>query len=313
MFIDALKRPIGWLSAAVLLSILLLAVFGPVLAPYDPLAKSSAVLAAPSAQHWLGTDYLGRDVLSRVLTGSRLSVFAALEVVVIGFFVGVIPALLSVYSGRVFEWFSLRITDTLVTIPFLVFAVAVAQLIGNGLHQAMIVVGIMISPAFFRITRSATLAVGNTQYVQAAVLSGASPLWIVRKHVLGKIVASIAIAAANVLAGGFVVVSSLTYLGIGIVPPHPTWGGILSSDLAYLGLKPYAPLFPAALIVITIAALNGFADALRDVSRGAKRRGLAVDPTWPSGRKARPAETPVEAPANLGSAIPAAAGWRRAP
>lgn len=272
MFRAALKRPIGWLSASVLLFILLLAVTGPWIAPHDPLAKSGLVLAGPSAQHWFGTDYLGRDVLSRILVGARLSVFAALEVVVVGFFVGVVPALLSVYSGRSFEWLSLRITDTLVTIPFLVFAVAVAQLVGNGLHQAMLVVGIMISPAFFRITRSATLAVGNTQYVQAALLAGASPWWVVRQHVLAKIVSAIAIAAANVLAGGFVVVSSLTYLGIGIVPPNPTWGGILSSDLAYLGLKPYAPLFPALLIVITIAALNGLADALRDVSAAPRRR-----------------------------------------
>ena len=287
MFRAALKRPIGWLSASVLLFILLLAIAGPWLAPHDPLAKSGLVLAGPSAQHWFGTDYLGRDVLSRILVGSRLSVFAALEVVVVGFFVGVVPALLSVYSGRGFEWLSLRITDTLVTIPFLVFAVAVAQLIGNGLHQAMLVVGIMISPAFFRITRSATLAVGNTQYVQAALLAGASPWWVVRKHVLSKIVSAIAIAAANVLAGGFVVVSSLTYLGIGIVPPNPTWGGILSSDLAYLGLKPYAPLFPAVLIVATIAALNGLADALRDVSAAPRRRAVSIED--PAGTAATPA------------------------
>jgi peptide/nickel transport system permease protein len=289
MFLAALKRPVGWISAAALIFILLLALFGPLLSPFDPFEKSATVLAGPSVAHWLGTDYLGRDVLSRILTGARLSVFAALEVVIIGFFAGVIPALLSVYSGRAFEWFSLRIMDTLVTIPFLVFAVAVTQLVGNGLQQAMMVVGIMISPAFFRVTRSAALAVGNTQYVQAAVLAGASPFWIVRRHVLSKIVASIAIASANVLAGGFVVVSSLTYLGIGIVPPNPTWGGILSSDLAYLGFKPYAPLFPGVLIVITIAALNGFADALRDVSardRHPRREIVTTDDATDDARKA---------------------------
>ncbi|NPT39137.1 ABC transporter permease [Paraburkholderia xenovorans] len=308
MFLAALKRPLGYCSAAALIFILLLAVFGPWLSPYDPVGQTSTVLAAPSAMHWLGTDYLGRDVLSRILSGARLSVFAALEVVIIGFVVGVIPALLSAYSGRAFEWFSLRIMDTLVTIPFLVFAVAVTQLVGNGLQQAMIVVGIMISPAFFRVTRSAALAVGNTHYVQAAILAGASPWWIVRRHVLNKIVASIAIASANVLAGGFVVVSSLTYLGIGIVPPNPTWGGILSSDLAYLGFQPYAPLFPGALIVVTIAALNGFADALRDVSaqeRSARR------PQTATGLVAQDAAGDAQDPGHR-EVLTDANGWRRA-
>ncbi|MDI1461199.1 ABC transporter permease [Catellatospora sp. KI3] len=261
----------GRIAAVILALIALLALLGPLLSPQDPLAGSADILADPGPHHWLGTDYLGRDVLSRLLAGSRLSVLGALQVTVMALLVGVIPGILSVYLGRAFEWVTLRLADTLIALPFLVFAVAVTALLGNGIPQAMLTVGIMVSPLFFRVSRAATLSVARSQYVEAAIIAGASVGWIVRRHVWTKVLPPIAIALAHTAGVGFVVVSSLTFLGIGVRPPAPTWGGILASDLGFLSYRPWAPLLPTALIMATVWACNLLADAIRDVSGEAGR------------------------------------------
>ena len=270
-----LRRPLGIVSASVILFVLALAFFGPALAPYDPLEGDvRSILAGPSAEHWLGTDALGRDVLSRLLAGSTLSLLSAAEAVGIGLLLGVIPGLLSVYLGRVFEWLSLRFMDSLITLPFLVFAIAMTALLGNGLHQAMFAVGILVAPGFYRVTRAAALAVASSQYVEAARLVGASPWWVVRTHLWGKVAPTVAVATANMLGVGLVIVSALTFLGIGVQPPEPTWGGMLATDLGYLFQRPYGPFIPAVLIMITVGAFNGLADALHDATdtSGARTR-----------------------------------------
>ena len=250
-----------------LLSIILfLAIFGPLLAPYDPLAGTDRPLTGPSWAHPFGSDYLGRDVLSRILAGSPVSVLSAVEVATIALLVGAVPGILSVYLGRIFEWLTLRFADTLIALPFLVFAVAMAALLGNGISQAMFAVGILLAPVFYRVARAATLSVSQSQYVEAAILAGASTSWIVRRHVWSKVLPPIAIALAHTMGTGLVVVASLTFLGIGVQPPAPTWGGILASDLGYLSYKPYAPLFPTVLIMVTVWAFNMLADAIRDVA-----------------------------------------------
>ena len=244
----------------------MLAVLGPLLAPQDPLAGSANTLASISWQHWLGTDYLGRDVFSRLLDGSRISVIGSLEVALVALVLGSVPGILSVYLGRVFEWLSLRLADTLIALPFLLFAVAVTALLGNGITQAMFVTGALVSPLFYRVSRAATLTVARSQYVEAAIISGASTGWIVRRHVWVKVLPPIAVALAQTIGVGFIIVSSLTFLGIGVQPPDPSWGGLLASDLGYLGYKPWAPLAPALLIMVTVWASNMLADAIRDVS-----------------------------------------------
>ncbi|GIE91844.1 ABC transporter permease [Actinoplanes regularis] len=261
----------GRIAAGILTFIVLLAVLGPLLAPHDPLEGGVDVLAAPSGSHWLGTDYLGRDVLSRLLDGSRVSVLGSVQVALVALVAGVIPGILSVYLGTVFEWFTLRLADTLIALPFLVFAVAVTALLGNGIPQAMLTVGILISPLFYRVSRAATLSVARSPYVEAAIISGASIGWVVRRHVWVKVLPPIAVALANTAGVGFVVVSSLTFLGIGVQPPAPTWGGVLAADLGYLSFRPWAPLVPTALIMATVWACNLLADAIRDVSGEAGR------------------------------------------
>ncbi|MFD5930189.1 ABC transporter permease [Streptomyces sp. NPDC060333] len=256
----------GRTAVAILTLILLLAALGPLLAPQDPLATGEHPLASASGAHWLGTDHLGRDVLSRLLDGSRVSVLGSLEVALTALAVGAIPGILSVHLGRGFEWLTLRLADTLVALPFLLFAVAVIALLGNGLTQAMLVTGTLVSPLLYRVARAATLAVARSQYVEAALISGASIGWVVRRHVWTKVLPPIAVALAQTIGLGFIIVSSLTFLGIGIQPPAPTWGGLLASDLGYLSHQPWAPVAPALLITVTVWAANLLADTIRDVS-----------------------------------------------
>lgn len=172
--------------------------------------------------------------------------------------------MLSVSLGRVFEWWSLRFVDTLIALPFLVFAVAITALLGNGLAQAMFAVGLLASPVFFRVSRAAALGVARSQYVEAAILTGATTVWIVRKHVWMKVMPPVLIALANTTGAGLVIVASLTFLGIGVQPPAPTWGGVLAADLGYLSFRPFAPVAPTLLIISTVLALNVIADAIRD-------------------------------------------------
>jgi peptide/nickel transport system permease protein len=269
---NLLRIPAARAALAILAAVGLLAVLGGHLAPYDPLQQLPETLTGPSARHWLGTDYVGRDVLSRLMAGTRLSVVGALEAVAVGLFLGVPTGLVSVWLGRFGEWVSLRVTDTLMTLPFTVFAIAVAGTLGNGLHQAMIAVGLLTSPGFFRITRAVALGLRTTHYVEAAELMGASRWWTLRTHIWPKVLPNVAVAAAHAMGSALLVVAALAFLGLGIIPPTPTWGGMLSADLGFLEQQPWAPIFPGVLLVLTVGSLNILADCIREASAGEARR-----------------------------------------
>jgi|SRR5215471_1917520 len=275
-----LRLPSARIAVVILAVIVFLAIFGAALAPQNPLAiDASALYQGPSARHLLGTDYLGRDVLSRLMAGTRLSVLTAFEAVGIGLLIGAPLGVATVFLGRWFDFSANRVSDALMTLPSVFFAVAVTAVLGNGLVQAMLPVGILLIPGFFRVTRAATLEFGRAQYVEAAELLGGSKLHVIRVHVLRKVVPTIAVTTATAAAGALLAVSFLTFLGIGVQPPAPTWGGVLSSDLNYLNLAPWAPFIPGALIAITVGALNALADAYRDrAGAGALLTGPAADP-----------------------------------
>lgn len=276
-----LRQPTVILALVVLIAVAVVTVFGSILAPQNPLAiNSNALFQGPSLHHLLGTDYLGRDVLSRLLAGSRLSVLTALEAVGIGLGLGVIPGIATVFLGRAFDFAANRVADALMTLPSIFFAVAVTAVLGNGLVQAMAPIGVLLSPAFFRVTRAVTLEHARSQYVEAAELLGASKVHVIRVHVLRKVLPNIAVTTAMATAGALLSVSFLTFLGIGVQPPAPTWGGILSSDLDYLSQAPWAPFIPGALIAITVGALNALADAFRD--RADVGMLVVVDPGTPA-------------------------------
>ena len=262
---SVLRLPSARIAIGILAVIALLAAFGSTLAPQNPLAiNANALFQGPSAHHLLGTDYLGRDVLSRLMAGTRLSVLTALEAVGIGLVLGAIPGIATVFMGRWFDFAVNRVSDALMTFPYIFFVVAVTAALGNGLAQAMIPVGILLAPAFFRVTRAATLEHARAQYVEAAELLGASKLHVIRVHVLRKVLPNIVVTTAAATAGALLAVTFLTFLGLGVQPPTPTWGGVLSSDLDYLSQAPWAPFIPGALIAVTVGALNALADAFRD-------------------------------------------------
>jgi peptide/nickel transport system permease protein len=198
------------------------------------------------------------------MAGTRLSVLTAFEAVGIGLVIGAPLGVATVFLGRWFDFTANRVADALMTLPSIFFAVAVTAALGNGLVQAMFPVGILLIPGFYRVTRAATLEFGRAQYVEAAELLGGSKLHVIRVHVLRKVLPTIAVTTATAAAGALLAVSFLTFLGIGVQPPTPTWGGVLSSDLDYLNLAPWAPFIPGARIAITVGALNALADAYRD-------------------------------------------------
>jgi peptide/nickel transport system permease protein len=269
---NLLRIPSARVALLVLVGVAVLAVAGDRIAPDDPLRQFPDVLVGPGHAHLLGTDYVGRDVLSRLVAGTRLSVVGALEAVAVGLLLGVPAGLASAWMGRAGEWVSLRISETLMILPFTVFAIAVAGTLGNGLQQAMFAVGVLTSPAFFRITRAVALGLRTTQYVEAAELMGASRWWVLRTHIWSKVLPNVAVAAAHAMGSALLVVASLAFLGLGIVPPAPTWGGMLSSDLGFLTQQPWAPLFPALLMMLTVGSLNVLADCIREASGPQRRR-----------------------------------------
>ena len=185
-------------------------------------------------------------------------------------------------------------------LPFTVFAIAVVGTLGNGLHQSMLALGVILSPLYFRVTRAVALGLRQSQYVEAAELMGASQWWILRKHIWAKIMPTIAVTTAQAIGTALLVVASLTFLGLGVAPPAPTWGGMLASDLGYLSQQPWAPFYPGLVIMITVGSLNLLADAIRDagpddVRRGWRRtldRGCRIRPDRPDGpverRRRRP-------------------------
>jgi len=253
------------LSIGVLAVVAFMTAFGRTLAPLDPLAQNvTDLFKGPSLHHLFGTDYLGRDVLSRLMAGTRLSVLTALEAVGIGLGLGIIPGIVAALVGSWFDWIVNRIVDGLMTLPYIFFAVGFAAAFGNNLVIVMIPIGVLLAPYFFRVTRAATLQFANAQYVEAAELLGASTLRIVRTHVWTKVLPTIAVTTATTTAAALLSVTFLTFLGIGVQPPAPSWGGILSSDLQNLAQAPWAPLIPGAVIAITVGALNALADAIRD-------------------------------------------------
>jgi peptide/nickel transport system permease protein len=269
---NLLRIPSARVALVILAAVVFLALFGERLAPHDPLQQFPDVLADPGGHYLLGTDYVGRDVLSRLMAGTRLSVVGAAEAVLIGAALGVPTGLVSAWMGPRLEWLTLRISDTLVILPFTVFAIAVAGTLGNGLQQAMFAIGVLISPIFFRVTRAVALGLRRQQYVEAAELMGATEWWTLRRHIWSKVLPNVAVTSAQATGAALLVVASLSFLGLGVSPPAPTWGGMLASDLDYLAQQPWAPVFPGLLMMATVGSLNLLADAVREASGDAPRR-----------------------------------------
>jgi len=259
------RRKGAVVGMAVIATFILLALFAPVIAPYDPIATSwTLVRKPPSALHWFGTDELGRDVLSRVIYGARASLLAGAISVGIALCIGVPFGLLSGYRGGVIDALISRITDAMLACPFLILAIALAAFLGPSLGNAMIAIGITTTPIFIRLTRGQTMNVKVEDYVEAARAMG-NPRWrIALFHILPNIMPALLVQATLSIAAAIIAEAALSFLGLGQQPPTPSWGSMLNSAQRFLTTAPWMALWPGLGIFLVVLSFNLVGDGLRD-------------------------------------------------
>ncbi|AEJ40599.1 dipeptide ABC superfamily ATP binding cassette transporter, membrane protein [Sulfobacillus acidophilus TPY] len=260
------KNPLAVLGLVLVTALLLLAIWGPALAPYGPDATHfSEALAAPSSRHWLGTDDLGRDILSRILWGARGTLVAGLGIVLLGVIVGVPLGLVAGYHGGWVDDVIMRVVDAALAFPSLVLALAIEWLLGPSLVNAVIAIGVVTIPQFARITRGQVLTIREREYVDAAVALGVSPVRIMGRHILPNIMTPLIVIATLNLGTSILAVASLSFLGLGPPPPAPNWGAMLQEGSQYLNIAPWVSFFPGAAIFLAVLGFSSLGDGLRDV------------------------------------------------
>jgi peptide/nickel transport system permease protein len=260
-----LRRGGALCGLAVVAFFVLLALFAPWIAPYDPLATSwGAVRAAPSAAHWFGADELGRDVLSRIVWGTRASILAGLVSVSISLALGVPIGMAAGYLGRWVDGLISRVTDAMLACPFLILAIALAAFLGPSLTNAMIAIGISATPVFIRLTRAQVLAAKSEDYVEAARALGNPHLRIALRHILPNIVAPLIVQATLAIAAAVIAEASLSFLGLGQQPPAPSWGSMLNTARNYVDQAPWMAIWPGVSIFLLVLSFNLLGDGLRD-------------------------------------------------
>ncbi len=260
-----LRRPPAVVGLAVVAAFLAVAVAAPLVAPYDPIKTNFvAVRKAPSDAYRLGTDEVGRDVLSRLIWGARASLLAGVIPVTLALVVSVPLGLLSGCAGGWLDGLIMRITDAMLAIPFLIVAIALAAFLGPSLVNAMIAIGIAALPTFVRLARGSALAVTTEEYIESARSLGCSRVRIAVRHVLPNIVPPLLIQSSLTAAAAIIAEASLSFLGLGQQPPAPSWGSMLNAAQRYLSQAPWIALYPGLVIFSLVMALNVLGDGLRD-------------------------------------------------
>ena len=261
------KKPLGAAATGIVVLFFLVALFAGRIAPYDPLAQQySAVLEAPSRQHPMGTDNLGRDMLSRVIYGARISLAVGLAAVLIGTFLGTALGLLSGFLGGAFDLVVQRIMDAWLAFPLIIFALVVLAALGPGLTQTMLAVGLVGVPTTSRVIRGSVLAEKERVYVEAARALGATRSRLMLQHILPNVAAPIIVLASLTLARAVLTEATLSFLGVGVPPPNPAWGSMLSGKARdYMLSAPWMAIWPGAFISLTVLSWNLLGDAIRDL------------------------------------------------
>ncbi|MBY0381363.1 MAG: ABC transporter permease [Xanthobacteraceae bacterium] len=242
-----------------------LALLAALITPYDPIAGSwSTVRKAPSLAHWFGTDELGRDVLTRVIYGSRASLLAGVVSVGIALGIGVPLGLLAGYVGGFTDALIGRITDAMLACPFLILAIALAAFLGPSLQNAMIAIGISATPIFVRLTRAQVINVKVEDYVEAARAIGCPSWRIALFHILPNIMPALLVQSTLSVASAIIAEASLSFLGLGQQPPDPSWGSMLNSAQRFLTTAPWMAIWPGLAIFLVVLSFNLLGDGLRD-------------------------------------------------
>jgi peptide/nickel transport system permease protein len=273
LFRRALRGTAARLGLAIIVFLLLLAAFAPLVAPYDPFDQDlSAALTPPGAEHWWGADQYGRDMLSRVLYGTRYALFAILVADGLALLLGGAMGLVAGFAGGAVDAAVMRLTDVLLAFPYLLLALVIVAALGPSMVNSLIAIGIVYAPQYARIMRGQVLAVQGLDFVQAAQAIGASPARIVLRHVLPNCMGPVTVLAT--LQAGSVVVETagLSFLGLGAQPPSPDWGALLADGHGYFLSAWWIATFPGIAILVVVLGFNLLGDALRDQADPRQRR-----------------------------------------
>jgi peptide/nickel transport system permease protein len=260
-----LQNKAAVLGMAIVLIMILMAIFAPLVAPYGPLSQElSNRLQPPGKQHLMGTDKYGRDILSRVVWGTRVSLQVGVIAVGIGASLGTIIGLISGYFGGVVDNILMRLMEILLTLPMLVLALVMVALLGSSLTNVMIAVGISILPRFARVIRGSALSVREMDFVDAARVLGAKDSRIIFRHVLPNTLHAVIVLATLRVATAILIEATLSFLGLGVEYDKPTWGSMINEGRMYLQTAPWLAIFPGIAIMLMVLGLSLFGDGLRE-------------------------------------------------
>ncbi|MGB9757953.1 MAG: ABC transporter permease [Candidatus Bipolaricaulaceae bacterium] len=241
------------------------AIFAPFLAPYDPFVQNvHKALAPPGREHFFGTDDFGRDVFSRVIYGARISVLVGVSSVAVGTALGAMVGLAAGYFGGWFETIFMRLVDVLMSFPALLMGLMFLAILGPGLDKLIFAIGLVLAPQVARLAHSTTVALREMDYIAAAKASGAGPFRILFRHVLPNIGGEILVMATLWTATAIRVEANLSFIGLGVSPPTPTWGNMIREGVRWLVVTPWVSVFPGLAILVAVLAFNMLGDGIRD-------------------------------------------------
>jgi peptide/nickel transport system permease protein/oligopeptide transport system permease protein len=260
-----LGRGLVVFGMVVFVAFLIIAIFAPQIAPYDPLQRNlEEALQQPNAQHLLGTDAIGRDTLSRLIYGTRISLIVGVLVVTIAGGLGVILGAIAGYYGGIIGAVIMRLMDTLMTIPMMILALAIAALLGGGLKNVVIALGFGLIPGYARLMASQVLVAKETDYVLSGHAMGASNLRILIRHIVPNCFSPILVLVTMMMGTTILAEAGLSFIGIGITPPTPAWGGMVTDGRNYLLSNPFLSIAPGVAIMLMVFSFNMVGDGLRD-------------------------------------------------
>lgn len=260
-----LKRKVSVVAAFVLLLFILVAIFGPLFLRYTPTEQDLTNTHAPaSLEHWLGTDYLGRDIFSRIVSGARISLSISFCGVFMGAVVGILLGLLAGYYGGVVDAVISRILEIMLAFPGLLIAILIVAVLGNGIFNTMLAVAFYGVPSLARVVRSSVISIKSNEYVQVCDVFGASPFRILFRHILPNSISILIVNITHSMGIAILTASSLSFLGLGVQPPYAEWGAMLNSARDVLRLYPMEAIAPGVAITLVVLSFDMVGDGLRD-------------------------------------------------
>jgi len=268
------RQPLGVAGAVVVLGLVIAAIFAPVLAPHGPKDTAFGQFVPPGREFPMGTDNLGRDVLSRVIWGARLSLYVGLASVLVGITIGSLWGIFTGYYGGIADTSSQRIVDCVMALPPIILALSLMAAVGQSVNNVILALTILLTPTAARTLRAVALGVSASPFIEAARAAGTSHLRIVLRHILPNCLATYIVLVTTNISYAIVVEASLSFLGVGAPPDEPSWGGMLTAGTQAMETAPWLIFFPGVAISLAVFALNLLGDAIRDIADPRLRGGL---------------------------------------